>query len=408
MSHRASAERIGPRQRIRSRGGRRWSPRCSFAALILVRAGTSPLDLVRYALYAGLAVILPGTLVYRALRGRPHTLVDDLAMGAAVGLVLELAGVGALLGAGPSTVRLALARAGRAPVRGRARAAPALAGARVRPGAAGVVVGGRRRGVLLHRVPRGGLPRPQPDHSAVRRTTRQYLDLSYQLSLAGEAKHAFPPGLPQVAGEPLAYHWFAYAHMAMTSMVGHIDLPVVALRLAIPALCALAIVLTAVVGWRVSGRPLVGAVAAALFFAVGEFNFTHPVTLPFGTQVTFVIWHGMSMIYAWVLVIALIAATRWRIARKSSTVDTAAPATTARVARSRSRRCWCSATAGPRAVRLPVVAAGPGDHGGGAAGDPAADPVGARGRRTHLRRRPALRHGGALQLPDVRRGSSAR
>ena len=90
-------------------------------------------------------------------------------------------------------------------------------------------------------------------------------------------------------------------------MVGHIDLPVVALRLAIPALCALAIVLTAVVGWRVSGRPYVGAVAAALFFAVGEFNFTHPVTMPFGTQATFVIWHGMSMIYSWVLLIALIA-----------------------------------------------------------------------------------------------------
>ena len=59
--------------------------------------------------------------------------------------------------------------------------------------------------------------------------------------------------------------------------------------------------LTAVVGWRVSGRPYAGAVAAALFFAVGEFNFTDPVTLPFGTQATFVVWHGMSMIYAWVL-----------------------------------------------------------------------------------------------------------
>ena len=56
--------------------------------------------------------------------------------------------------------------------------------------------------------------------------------------------------------------------------------------------------LTAVVGWRVSGRPYAGAVAAALFFAVGEFNFTDPVTLPFGTQATFVVWHGMSMIYA--------------------------------------------------------------------------------------------------------------
>ena len=50
--------------------------------------------------------------------------------------------------------------------------------------------------------------------------TLQYLDLSYQLSLAGEAKHAFPPGVPQVAGEPLYYHWFGHAHMAMTSLVG--------------------------------------------------------------------------------------------------------------------------------------------------------------------------------------------
>ncbi len=294
-----------------------------FAALILVRAGTAPLDLARYALYAGLAVILPGTLVYRALRGRPRTLVDDLAMGAAVGLVLELAGwalfsvldlrpyvwLWPLLVVLPFVAVPGLRRHWR--VRGYVRAPLAWSWA-----VAGVVCffTAYLAAVFLDRNP----IIPPSD------ATRQYLDLSYQLSLAGEASHAFPPGLPQVAGEPLAYHWFAYAHMAMTGMVGHIDLPVVALRLAIPALCALAIVLTAVVGWRVSGRPLVGAVAAALFFAVGEFNFTDPVTLPFGTQATFVIWHGMSMIYAWVLVIALIAPLA-AIARRSSTVDTDDP-----------------------------------------------------------------------------------
>jgi hypothetical protein len=62
-----------------------------------------------------------------------------------------------------------------------------------------------------------------------------------------------------------------------------------------------------VVGWRVSGRPYAGAAAAALFWVVGEFNFTDPVTAPFGTQATFVVWHGMSMIYSWVLLLALIA-----------------------------------------------------------------------------------------------------
>jgi hypothetical protein len=137
--------------------------------------------------------------------------------------------------------------------------------------------------------------------------TRQYLDLAYQLSLAGEAKNHFPIDLPQVAGEPLYYHWFGYAHMAMASLIGHIDLPVVTLRLAIPALCAATIVLTAVVGWRVTGRPYAGAVAAALFFTIGEVNFTNPVTMPFGTQATFVIWHGMSMIYSWVLLVAVMA-----------------------------------------------------------------------------------------------------
>ncbi len=294
-----------------------------FAAFILIRAGTSPVDLVRYALYAGLAVILPGTLLYRALRGRPLTLVDDLAMGAAVGLVLELAGwalfsaldlrpyvwLWPLLVVVPFAAIPGLRRHWR--VRGYAPTPLAWSWA-----VAGVVCffTAYLAAVFLDRNP----IIPPSD------ATRQYLDLSYQLSLAGEATHAFPPGLPQAAGEPLAYHWFAYAHMAMTGMVGHIDLPVVALRLAVPGLCALAIVLTAVVGWRVSGRPLVGAVAAALFFAVGEFNFTDPVTLPFGTQATFVIWHGMSMIYAWVLVIALIAPLA-AIARSSSNVDSRNP-----------------------------------------------------------------------------------
>jgi hypothetical protein len=287
----------------------RWAPlgfTVAFAAAILLRAGTSPLDLLRYAAYAFFAVVLPGTLVYRALRRRPHTLVEDLALGAALGLALEVA---------------AWALCSALDVRAWAWLWPALVAV---PFAA---VPRLRRHWLVRdhvAVPVGWswavagvvcfftlyLAMVFIDRNPILPTsdsTRQYLDLAYQLSLAGEAKRNIPPDLPQVAGEPLYYHWFGHVHMAMTSLVGHIDLPVVALRLAIPALCALAIVLTAVVGWRVSGRPLVGAVAAVLFFAVGEFNFTHPVTLPFGTQVTFVIWHGMSMIYSWVLLIALIA-----------------------------------------------------------------------------------------------------
>ncbi|WP_148086547.1 hypothetical protein [Micromonospora sp. HM5-17] len=289
----------------------RWAPlgaAVGYVAVVLLVADTAPLDLLRYAAYLLWALILPGTLVYRALRGRPHTLVEDVAMGTAVGLVLELAawavwmalGVGGWLWLWPAVVVGLFLGVPRLRRHWWVRDYPARAPIGWSWSVAGAVaffttylsVTFLERNPIL----------PTSDR------TMQYLDLAYQLSLAGEAKHHFPLHVPQVAGEPLDYHWFGYAHMATTSLIGRIDLPVVALRLAIPALCAAAIVLTAVLGWRVSGRPYVGAIAAALFFVVGETNFTDPVTMPFGTQATFVVWHGMSMIYSWVLLIALVAA----------------------------------------------------------------------------------------------------
>jgi hypothetical protein len=288
----------------------RWAPLVAgvgYFAAVLLAADTAPADILRYAAYVAGAVLLPGTLVYRALRRTPHSLADDVAMGAAVGLVLELPAWAALAALDVPGLLWLWPLAVVAPF----AAVPALRRhwvvrgypERARPGWSWSVAGAVAffttylSATFLERNP--VLPTSED--------TYQYLDLAYQLSLAGEAKHQFPIHVPQVADEPLHYHWFGHAHMAVTSLVGHIDLPVVALRLSIPALCAAAIVLTAVLGWRVSGRPSVGAIAAALFFVVGETNFTHPVTMPFGTQASFVIWHGMSMIYSWVLLIALIA-----------------------------------------------------------------------------------------------------
>jgi hypothetical protein len=304
----------------------RWAP-FLFAVLymvgILLHAGTSPVDLLRYAAYVVFAVTLPGTLLYRSLRRNPFTLVEDLAMGAAVGLALEL---------------VAWAVFSLANIRGWVFLWPLLVyipylavpklrrhwivrGYRTVPlGWSWTITGvvcfftTYLAVVFLDRNPI--LPTSE--------STLMYLDLPYQLSLAGEATHRFPVGLPQVAGEPLYYHWFAYVHMGMTAMVGHIDLPVVALRLAIPALCAFTVLLTGVVAWRVSRRAYVGAIAAVLFFAVGEFNFTDPFQFLFGSQVTFVIWHGMSMIYSWALLVALIAPIAEIVRRSwpaSSTVD---------------------------------------------------------------------------------------
>ncbi|HET8683173.1 MAG TPA: hypothetical protein VFM54_15080 [Micromonosporaceae bacterium] len=295
----------------------RWLPFASavmFVVLVLVAADTPILDIARYAGYATLAVALPGTLVYRALRARPHTLVEDVAMGVAVGLVLELAGWAVFsaldlrqwLWLWPLAVLVPFALAPGLRrhwwVRGYTPVPVGWAWA-----VAGVVAFFTTylSAVFLERNP--VLPTGED--------TRQYLDLAYQLSLAGEAKHHLPLDYPQVAGEPLRYHWFGYAHMAASSLVGRLDLTVVSLRFTVPALCAAAAVLTAVVGWRASGRPYVGVGAAALLFVIGEVNFTHPVTMPFGTQATFVVWHGMSMTYSWVLLVALIGVLADLVAR---------------------------------------------------------------------------------------------
>src|SRR4051794_2857227 len=58
---------------------------------VLIAVDTSPWDILRYGLYTAWGILLPGTLVYRALRRDPHSVVDDLAFGAATGVVLELA-----------------------------------------------------------------------------------------------------------------------------------------------------------------------------------------------------------------------------------------------------------------------------------------------------------------------------
>lgn len=295
---------------IQTRVGRwaAWLPLATGLVLvvaILLHAGTPVAEIARYAAYA-IGVIVPGTLVYRALRGRAHTLVEDIAMGAAVGLVLELAAwfVVSLLDIRPfawlwpvAIVALFLLP----PLRHNWVVRPAQRASLAWSWSLTAVVVGWTAylaAVFLDRNP--VLPTGEG--------TEQYLDLAYQLSLAGEARNHFPIQVPQAAGEPLYYHWFAYAHMAMANMVAGVDLAAVSLRFAVPALCALAIVLTAVIGWRVSGRPWAGIAAAALFFTIGELNFTDPVTMPFGTQATFVIWHGMSMTYSWVLLLALILA----------------------------------------------------------------------------------------------------
>ncbi|MFI2647392.1 hypothetical protein [Micromonospora fulviviridis] len=303
----AAPAAVDPRRRP---AALRWAPAVvAYAAVVavLLAAGTPAAAIARWTAYASLAVLLPGTLVFRALRRRPHTLVEDLAMGAAVGLVLELVAWAAFTAAGlpgrlwlwPLAVVAPFAVAPRLRRHWRVRH-PTVVPAGWAWSLAGVVVGFT---LYLYGSFLAVNPVLPTDEGQA-----QYIDLAFQLSIAGAATHQVPPEVPQVAGEPLHYHWFGFAHLAATSLVSGVDLPTVLFRLAVPALCALAAVLVAVVGWRITGRPYAGVVAAALLFTVGEFGFENGWRQLFGSQATFIVWGSPSMTYSWVLLLPLIAA----------------------------------------------------------------------------------------------------
>jgi hypothetical protein len=282
---------------------RRWLPALAVGAVIaatLVALGTSPVDLGRYAGYLCWAVVLPGTLVYRALRSTPHSLVDDLAMGTATGLVLEIGavllagalGVSGLIGLWPALVVVPFAavpslRRHWRP-RGYRRAPVAWAWA-----VAAVAV--FMFGYLAAAYLRPNQPVP------VRHPQLYLIDTMYSLSLLGEVKHHVPPMAPSVAGEPLRYHWFAFGHLATGSTISGVDAPVVLFRLGLPELAVLAVILLAVAGWRISGRPWVGAVAAALTYAIGELLVPRPSLAGLGAISSLYSWAGPSLLYGTVL-----------------------------------------------------------------------------------------------------------
>ena len=243
-------------------------------------------------------------------------------------------------------------------------------------------------------------------------STRQYLDLSYQLSLAGEAKHAFPPGLPQVAGEPLYYHWFALRahgddqHGRATSTCRW-------WRCGWPSRrCARSADRAHRRGRLAGQRPARTSGPSRPPCSSRSASSTSPTrcTLPFGTQATFVVWHGMSMIYSWVLVIALIAPLAALRPRDPVAADSAVRSTCGAggALASESVGLLLLGNSGAKGSSLPVVAL--------ALALTAVVLLLTRRRIPWAlvaaglicAGRPAVRDRGAVPLPDLRRGDSAR
>jgi hypothetical protein len=316
---------------VRGRGSLRgrvlaWLPALTVSTVLVVAlAGTDTgiMNIPRYALYVGFCLVLPGTLVFRALRRTPHTLVEDLTMGAVLGFVLEIpawaaysaADLRGLLWTWPLAVVLPFV------------AVPSLRrhwlpkGYRPVSPAWSWAVAGVCLAVIAYLWESYFIWHPSrvPPHAQ-----RYFADLPYMLSLVGEAKHHFPMHVPQVASETLYYHWFAYAHEAAASMISGVDTTIVFYRLAVPVICLFSVLLFSVVGWRVSGSPWVGPVAAALTFVVGEAAVGHYNLSPFASVYTLIVWMSVSNSYGWLFLLGLAVVIADRL-RASSHQDGGVP-----------------------------------------------------------------------------------
>ncbi|MEU4552846.1 hypothetical protein [Micromonospora violae] len=244
------------------------------ALLVVWSRGSVPAPVIaRFSAYWVLALVLPGALVYRALRGSRGNLPEDLGYGAATGLLLEI--IAWALAA--ATGQQSLLRWWALPVLVVFAAVPGLrrhwrVGER-RPlplawhwamGAALLVV--LAWGYTQWRT----VPLP-PVYGGY------YQDILYHLGLVQELTRAMPFELPHVAGEALRYHYLSDAHIASGSMITGISPAVVLLRLWLVPVIGTAVLLAAGLARDLSGAVWAGPVAALAAFTGATVTLGSPV-----------------------------------------------------------------------------------------------------------------------------------
>ncbi|MFG3442170.1 hypothetical protein ACGF0J_33420 [Nonomuraea sp. NPDC047897] len=234
-------------------------------AIVLSRYGVSAWDQARFAGYVGLGIALPGLLWIRAVYRPALTLTEGLALGAALGYAAEVLtyiparalGAPLLVLAWPvGTYALFLAVPGlRRHWRGASRARPAP-----------LWWSWSLALTVIYLVVWTAVNFFRTQALTWPALGASFVDMPFHLALVGEVKHHMPPMVPTVAGEPLVYHWFVYAHLAATSWVTGVEPLVLLFRLAVLPMLAALVVLFALIGRRVTGSRAgsLGALAATV------------------------------------------------------------------------------------------------------------------------------------------------
>jgi len=235
-----------------------WLLALGAATVALLETGTPALDIGRYLAYWSFGVTLPGLLVARATVGTRGNWPEDVAMGAVTGLALELAsfalwsilGLQQQLWAWPVLVAAIFLAVPRLRRHWRIHLPQPLPRMWSWLMASAIVAS-------ILNVGQSAFTDPLPPSAGV-----YYPDVPWHLSIVHELTRAFPPQVPQVAGEVLRYHWFSHAHMAAAHLVSGVPVATVVLRLWIIPLLAVTALIGARLAMELSGRWWTGPVAA--------------------------------------------------------------------------------------------------------------------------------------------------
>jgi hypothetical protein len=263
-------------------------------AAVVHEGGVSWGDIGLYALRLVVTVLLPGVVLSRLVRTGPRTGIEDLAVGFAVGTLLQVPVWWLFVRLGVSywwwPVIVVVAVAAYAPARRRVLATeldatPFAWSASV--AATCLVALAWVRGDFLRWSP----PEPGTVHN-------YYSDLLYHMGIAAETKHAMPPTLPQVAGEPLYYHWLAHLDMGLASKLTGIELSAVVFQLWVPVILLAGVVVVAACGSRITGRLWAGPLTAVFLYVAGEIVMGTWTSRPFAPMTQFYAWASPSQAIA--------------------------------------------------------------------------------------------------------------
>lgn len=277
------------------------------AALCLHIGGVEWTAVASFTAYLVVGLVVPGTLLWRALGPTLRWRGEDYALGAAVGYAVEAAGRILLSAAGvPSAspavplgvIALFVAVPG---LRRHWRSTAAPMPLRISWTYAGMVAG-----LFLWLVPSffASQPLTWPDG------WQPGPDLSFLLALAGELTHHWPAQFPYVLGEPLQYHWFYPEHLAAAHTATGIALPVLLFRLALLPMSAILVVATGALATRLSGRAWAGPLGAFLAWVVTDLTlqrFSETATTygsPVGSLMGAILWWSPTQTYSSVLFVA--------------------------------------------------------------------------------------------------------